>query len=47
MFEQRAEEGREQPVASEGADEVRIAEAPPRTDGFRCYSLELLLQLED
>lgn len=47
MFEQRTEEGREQPVASEGADEVRIAEAPPRTDGFRCYSLELLLQLED
>ena len=47
MLEQRTEEGREQPVASEGADEVRTAEAPRPADGFRCYSLDVLLRLED
>jgi len=47
MLEQRTEEGREQPVASEGDDEARVAEAPRQTEGFRCYSLELLLRLED
>ena len=47
MFEQRTEEGREQPILAEGSDEGRDVEAARRTDGFRCYSLEVLLTLED
>lgn len=47
MFEQQTEEGREQSVAPEGADEGRIAAAPRPAGGFRCYSLEVLLRLED
>ena len=47
MFEQRTEEGRDQPIVSEGSDDGRDVEAPRWTDGFRCYSLEVLLLLED
>ena len=47
MFEQRGEEGREERTGPEGADEGRVVEAPRQAEGFRCYSLELLLRLED
>ena len=47
MFEQRTEEGQEQVIVREVSDEGRDGEAPRHRDGFRCYSLEVLLQLED
>ena len=43
MFDQWIEEGREPPAAPEPADDGRGPEAA----GFRCYSLEVLLLLED
>ena len=46
MFDQRIDEA-EPPAAQEQADEGRRPEAPRRADGFRCYSLEVLLLLED
>ena len=47
MFEQRNDEGREDPVVPERADEGHAAEALRPTDGFPCYSLEVLRLLEE
>jgi hypothetical protein len=46
MYEQR-EEGWEKPAVAVCPDEGRIVEPSPRSDGFRCYSLEVLRLLED
>ncbi len=47
MFEQRGEEGREKPAVAAYPEEVRLRDASPLNDGFRCYSLEVLRLLED
>ena len=47
MIEQRSEEGRDMPAAPERPEEGRGPEAREQADGFRSYSLEVLLLLED
>jgi hypothetical protein len=47
MFEQRGEESRETPGVTAYPEEGRLLDASPLSDGFRCYSLEVLRLLED
>ncbi len=47
MFEQRGEEMWEKPAVAACPEERRLLEASPWSDGFRCYSLEVLRILED
>jgi hypothetical protein len=47
MVEQGSEEGRDDPIIPEHPDEGHGAEALRPTDGFPCYSLEVLRLLED
>ena len=47
MFEQRIEEGDDNPTVPDGPDEGQRAEAHRPADGYPCYSLEVLRLLED
>lgn len=47
MFEQRGEEVRDKPVVRVYPDEGRLLDSSHQSDGFRCYSLEVLRLLED
>jgi hypothetical protein len=47
MYEQRGDEGRETPTVTAHPEERRLLDASPLSDGFRCYSLEVLRLLED
>ena len=47
MFDQRGEEGREKPAVADRPEERRLQEPSRLSDGFRCYSLEVLRLLED
>jgi hypothetical protein len=47
MYEQRGEEGREKPTAAACPEEGRLLDASRQSDGFQCYSLEVLRLLED
>ncbi len=47
MFEQRSEEGGDNPTAPEGPEEGQRAEALRPTDRYPSYSLDVLRLLED
>ena len=47
MFEQRSDEGRDDPPIVEGPEEGQRAEALSPADKYPSYSLEVLRRLED
>ena len=47
MFEQRGDEGGDNPMVPEPPEDGQPAETLRPTEGYACYSLEVLRLLED